>query len=240
MTQKQPPLTLNSVCDLQTAFTSAIHCFSSLLAPTNKLLRASEILSIPVFATTQNRGKLGSTVPELNIDAHPQLAGHWDKTKFSMAIPEVVDKLKPASNVAIVGIESHICVTQTALDLLALGHNVYIIADGELSLFFGVALCVGRAEEASETGDLGKVGNGRTKERMLMFFFSSTTAVSSCNPQEVPIALARLRSAGATVTTSESWIYEVMGDSKIEQFRQIAKLVKETSGETKKTLQSLL
>lgn len=57
------------------------------------------------------------------------------------------------------------------LDLLELGHKVYVIADG----------------------------------------------VSSCNKQETPIALARLRTAGAIVTSSESWLYEAMGDANIEE-----------------------
>lgn len=57
------------------------------------------------------------------------------------------------------------------LDLLALGHKVYVMADG----------------------------------------------VSSCNKQETPIALARLRAEGAIVTSSESWLYEVMGDANIEE-----------------------
>jgi len=100
----------------------------------------------------------------------------------------------PRAEVAIVGIESHICVTQTALDLLAAGHRVYVIADG----------------------------------------------VSSCNREEVPIALARLRAAGAVVTTSESWIYECMGDAGIAEFRGMVKLVKETSSDTNASLQGLL
>jgi hypothetical protein len=41
--------------------------------------------------------------------------------------------------------------------------------------------------------------------------------VSSCNKEEIPIALARLRVEGAVVTTSESWIYECMGDAGIEE-----------------------
>jgi nicotinamidase-related amidase len=68
-------------------------------------------------------------------------------------------------------IESHICVTQTALDLLANGHRVYVLADG----------------------------------------------VSSCNPQEVPIALDRLRREGAVVTTSESFLFECMGNASISE-----------------------
>jgi isochorismate hydrolase len=67
----------------------------------------------------------------------------------------------------IVGIESHICVTQTSIDLIRAGHTVYVVADG----------------------------------------------VSSCNKEEVPLALARLRHEGAIVTTSESIIYECVGDA---------------------------
>jgi hypothetical protein len=37
--------------------------------------------------------------------------------------------------------------------------------------------------------------------------------VSSCNKEEVPIALARLRHEGVVVTTSESWLYEAVGDA---------------------------
>jgi thiamine-phosphate diphosphorylase/hydroxyethylthiazole kinase len=66
------------------------------------------------------------------------------------------------AQIALVGIEAHICVTQTALDLLAAGHGVYVLADG----------------------------------------------VSSSNREEVGVALARLRQAGAVVTTSEGWVYE--------------------------------
>lgn len=98
------------------------------------------------------------------------------------------------SEIVIVGIESHICVTQTTLDALREGHKVYILADG----------------------------------------------VSSCNKEEIPIALERLRREGAVVTTSESWIYECMGDAGIEEFKGIAGVVKEYSGQTKEVLGTLL
>ena len=91
------------------------------------------------------------------------------------------------------GIESHICVTQTTLDLLKAGHKVYVVADG----------------------------------------------VSSCNPQEIPIALARLRAEGAVVTSSESLMYEMMGDAGIGEFKQMSGLVKEWNGKTKESLQAL-
>lgn len=61
--------------------------------------------------------------------------------------------------------QSHICVYQTALDLLANGFQVHAVAD----------------------------------------------AVSSCNPEETPIALAGMRQAGVDVTTSECLAFRLMG-----------------------------
>ena len=113
-----------------------------------------------------------------------------------MWVPEVAAHFAsaPKSTIVLVGIESHICVTQTALDALAAGHAVYVLADG----------------------------------------------VSSCNPQEVPVALARLRAAGAVVTSSESFLYELMGDAAIPEFRAVAGLVKESSKDTKAAVGALL
>ena len=130
-------------------------------------------------------------VSELKLD--PMTTVHVDKTAFSMWVPQIQSSLSQPHEIAIVGIESHICVTQTTLDLLANGHKVYILADG----------------------------------------------VSSCNAEEVPIALRRLAEAGAVVTTSESFIYEVMGDASIPEFRSIAGLVKEQKDRTKEALQTL-
>ena len=202
-----------SICDLQERFRPAIHGFPHVLAMTQKLLRASRILSIPVVATTQLRAKLGPTCAELRLDdpdttsssesgaeeRYPTLV-HADKSLFSGWVPSVRAALAPADGaaigqlaVALVGIESHICITQTALDLLRDGHQVYVLAD----------------------------------------------AVSSCNRQEVPIALQRLRQAGATVTTTESWLYEVVGDAERKEFREIARLVKEESGRTREAVGAL-
>lgn len=165
------------------------------------MLRAASILNIPVLATTQQRAKLGETCAELGLDSDDTEGNktlvHADKSLFSMWTPEVRNALSKTPNqrysAVVVGIESHICVTQTTLDLLAAGHKVYVLADG----------------------------------------------VSSCNKEEIPIALARLRAEGATVTTSESFLYECMGDAGIEEFRAIAGIVKETKQSTTETLQAL-
>lgn len=184
---------------MQEKFRSAIYEFPKVVATTQKLLKASQVLDIPVFATTQLRGKLGETCPELGLDAEGgvKTKAHADKSAFSMWIPEVQKAFKELGpekrEVVIVGIESHICVTQTTLDLLQEGHKVYVLADG----------------------------------------------VSSCNREEIPIALARLRAEGAVVTSSESFLYECMGDAGLAEFKAIAGIVKENSGKTKENLQAL-
>lgn len=61
----------------------------------------------------------------------------------------------------------------------------------------------------------------------------------SCNPEEIGIALNRLRAAGAIVTSSESFLYECMGDAGIGEFKAIAGLVKEHSAITKENLKAL-
>ena len=85
-----------------------------------------------------------------------------DKTAFSMMVPELRSRLTEASSepyqVAIVGIETHICVTQTALDLLADGHKVYVLADGVSSCHEaerGIALQRLRQEGATVTTSEG-------------------------------------------------------------------------------------
>ncbi|KAH9819342.1 isochorismatase family hydrolase [Teratosphaeria destructans] len=187
------------ICDLQEKFRPAIHEFPKVVSTTQKLLKASQILSIPVFATTQLRSKLGETCPELALDSPDGITtkAHVDKSAFSMWTPELQKPFRELGaakkEVIIVGIESHICVTQTTLDLLREGHKVYVVADG----------------------------------------------VSSCNPQEIPVALARLRAEGAVVTSSESLMYEIMGDAGIPEFKGMAGLVKEYSKATKENLQAL-
>ncbi|KAK8146472.1 hypothetical protein G3M48_003056 [Beauveria asiatica] len=179
------------VCDLQEKFRNAIHEFDKVVTTTEKLLDFAAAASVPVRATTQTTAKLGATVP--SVAAHLTTAP-VDKTRFSMLVPEVVAGLAPGSQIALVGIEAHICITQTALDLRDAGHAVYVIADG----------------------------------------------VSSCNRQEVVVALDRLRAErGVVVTSSESWMYECLGDAGHPAFKPLITIVKGAGENTKKVLDSL-
>ncbi|KUI59822.1 Isochorismatase domain-containing protein 2, mitochondrial [Cytospora mali] len=188
---------LSNVCDLQEKFRNAIYEFDKVVLTAQKVLRAAQALQIPIYATTQNRARLGNTVSELEpYLSSPLCKFHVDKTLFSMITPTISSHLtttQPPAEIVIVGIESHICVTQTALDARRAGHKVYVLADG----------------------------------------------VSSCNREEVPVALDRLRAEGVVVTTSEGWLYECVGDAGIAEFKDIIGIVKDTAADTRTVLQAL-
>ena len=92
------------------------------------LIDGARLLGIPVQATEQYPRGLGPTVPELA----ERLPERPDKVAFSScAVPSVVDTFHRAARpkVVLAGIETHVCVLHTALDLLALDFRVYVAAD---------------------------------------------------------------------------------------------------------------
>ncbi len=64
--------------------------------------------------------------------------------------------------------------------------------------------------------------------------------VSSCNQFEVPIALARMRNEGATITTSESIAFQLVKDASIPEFKAFSKMIKEEKESTKRVGEALL
>ena len=92
------------------------------------LIDAARLLDMPVQATEQYPRGLGPTVPELA----ERLPERPDKTAFSCCCcSSVVEAFHRAARpkVVLAGIEAHVCVLHTALDLLALDFRVYIAVD---------------------------------------------------------------------------------------------------------------
>ncbi|VDC06225.1 unnamed protein product [Peniophora sp. CBMAI 1063] len=65
-------------------------------------------------------------------------------------------------------------------------------------------------------------------------------AISSCNKEEVPVALARMRQAGAQITTSESLLFQLQRDSSGSAFKAFSSLIKEEKGATQSAVQTLI
>jgi len=93
-------------------------------------LRGCRILGVPVLVTQQYTRGLGETIPEVK-----EALGDFEpieKITFSCyGNKEFRDKLEKTDkkDILVTGVEAHICVQQTVLDLLESGHTVYIIAD---------------------------------------------------------------------------------------------------------------
>jgi isochorismate hydrolase len=102
------------------------------------MVKLAKIVGCEVAASEQKASVFGPTVPEVGLETlGPQLIGKYDKTLFSMVTKDLSDILavRPHIESAVVfGIESHICVLQTCLDLLSRKLAVYVLADGVSSI----------------------------------------------------------------------------------------------------------
>lgn len=130
-----PKRTVFFLCDMQERFCLTVRFFEEVVTVANKLLRASKLLDIPLVVTEQYPRGLGPTYKTVEI-AH---AKHViTKTKFSMIVPEMEEVLKTlcdgaVESIVLFGIEAHICVEQTAIDLLARSFKVHVVADATTS-----------------------------------------------------------------------------------------------------------
>ncbi len=123
--------TLLLVIDVQEKLFRVIHEKEALLINLSKLVRGCRLLGVPVLVTEQNPAGLGPTVAEIET----LLPEATKAIKFSFSCcGEIgfIDTLKAAGRrqILVCGIESHICVYQTASDLLAAGFEVQVVSDG--------------------------------------------------------------------------------------------------------------
>ena len=145
-----------------------------------RLIDAGKLLGLPVLATEQSPQVWGATVGELA----DRLATPLEKSCFSCAeSADFLEKLATAnvSKVLVAGIEAHVCVLQTALDLLAKGYAIFVAVD----------------------------------------------AVGSREQVDRETAVRRLESAGATLTTTETALFEWCEGCGTPEFEQISQLVRE-------------
>ena len=146
-----------------------------------KTIKGAQILGIPVLWTEQNPKGLGPTITEVarllsNIEPISKLS-------FSCCGSGHFVQVLKASNrkqVMIAGIEAHVCVYQTAVDLIDLGYEVQIVAD----------------------------------------------AVSSRTVENRQIGLEKSRDAGATLTSTEIALFELLRVAEGAKFKDILKIVK--------------
>ncbi len=120
------------VVDLQDKLLASIPGRDVLVSKAIGLIQAARTLGVPVWCTEQYPKGLGPTTAAV-AELIPERPG---KTIFHCcAVPQILEQLygRHIRHVTIAGIEAHVCVAQTALELLDLGFRVQIAADAVAS-----------------------------------------------------------------------------------------------------------
>jgi nicotinamidase-related amidase len=112
------------VVDVQDGFRS-YDTFEAVASACGRLVQGAGILGVPVIATEQYPKGLKHTAPEVGLPAD---VAPVEKTVFSACRAEGFD-LGGRDQVLVCGIEAHVCVAQTALDLLDRGVAVQVVTD---------------------------------------------------------------------------------------------------------------
>jgi len=118
------------IVDVQGKLAQLMFEKEKLIANLVRMVKGARILGIPILWNEQNPAGLGSTIPELTgllTALQPQ-----PKMTFSCCgNPAFMDELRRSGRrqVLLVGIEAHICVYQTAAELLQLGYEVHLVSD---------------------------------------------------------------------------------------------------------------
>ena len=144
------------------------------------LVEACRGLDVPVLASEQYPQGLGPTVESLATILGETPPG---KLTFSCARDDGLKKALEDSGrkqIIVTGIETHVCVLQTALDLTNLGYEVHVPHD----------------------------------------------AVNSRRPADKEWALHRMAAAGATITATESALFELLERCDTSDFKTVAQLIK--------------
>lgn len=118
------------VIDIQERLFPVMNDTEQLLKRCKILVEGLQVLSVPLLVTQQYTKGLGETLPEISalIDDFSPIEKSsfscYDEPAFVEALEEIDD-----TNVIICGIEAHVCVLQTAIDLRNAGYNPIVVVD---------------------------------------------------------------------------------------------------------------
>lgn len=118
------------IVDIQGKLAHMMHEWEMLFKSVQKLIKGMQVLDIPIVWMEQNPLAIGRTVPEIAELLEPAVP--VEKLSFSCCGNDrFLDMLADLNRkqVLLAGIETHICVYQTAVDLLQRGYEVQVVAD---------------------------------------------------------------------------------------------------------------
>jgi len=116
--------------DIQKAMLKVIDSWKEIVGRTVQLIRSATLLEIPILVTEHYRKGLGETIPE--VSGELQKAVFFQKEFFSSCLEE--DFLQTVSRfnrpkIVVAGMETHVCVLQTGLDLIQAGYRLQVVKD---------------------------------------------------------------------------------------------------------------
>ena len=116
--------------DFQGNLAQAMVDKENLFANNVKLIRGFRALNLPIMVTEQVPAKLGPTIPRLagELEGVRPIAKETFSSWADAAFHDQLESLT-RRHVVLTGIESHVCVYQTALDLTANGYTVHLVTD---------------------------------------------------------------------------------------------------------------
>ncbi|WP_461481840.1 hydrolase [Porticoccus sp.] len=122
-----PSLSALAVIDIQQKLMPAIANGEQVLDNAARLLKAARLLEIPHLFTEQNPAGLGHSDSRLNLQGDEAVL---EKMTFDACRTLGAEKLMAGRQQLIVaGCETHVCVLQTVLGLLAAGKKVFVVSD---------------------------------------------------------------------------------------------------------------
>ena len=120
------------VVDVQASLLPFIRGHEGVVAAGRKLLEGVRVFGVPVLGTEQYPKGIGRTVPAIREGLEANRASVLEKMTFSAcrepATREALQKID-RPQVIVIGIEAHVCVQQTVLDLRAMDYDVFVCAD---------------------------------------------------------------------------------------------------------------
>jgi nicotinamidase-related amidase len=119
---------------MQQAFWNLVWQKERVLGAVQLLLRCAAPLRLPVIATEQNPAKVGATMPAVAelLTGAPVIEKMTFSCRAEPAFADAVDSLGRKTAI-LCGIETHVCLLETALDLVQAGFRVHVPADGVTS-----------------------------------------------------------------------------------------------------------
>jgi nicotinamidase-related amidase len=132
----KPETSVFLLCDIQERFRPLTWRGETVVSTSRYMTSVAKALDIPVVITQQYTKVFGDTVKDCFADPEADLKKYpiFEKKKFSMCTEEVCKHMDEELNnkkesVILFGIEAHVCVLQTCLDLLEQGKDVHVIVD---------------------------------------------------------------------------------------------------------------